>query len=70
MAWLSQTREDLHIFIAYLVAGQHAPDGRHEKAMRQVLCFLLFDGDHELSCPSPANLTALYQGHWNCQRIH
>ena len=28
MAWLSQTREDLHIFIAYLATGQHAPDGR------------------------------------------
>ena len=53
MVWLSQTREDLHIFIAYLATGQHAPDGRHEKAMRQVLRFLLFDGDQELSFPSP-----------------
>ena len=62
MAWLSQTREDLHIFIAYLATGQHAPDGRHEKAMRQVLRFLLFDGDQELSFPSSANLKSLYQG--------
>ena len=62
MAWLSQTREDLHIFIAYLATGQHAPDGRHAKAMRQVLRFLLFDGDQEFSFPSPANLKSLYQG--------
>ena len=62
MAWLSQTREDLHIFIAYLATGQHAPDGRHEKAMRQVLRFLLFDGDQELSFPSPGNLKSLFQG--------
>ena len=61
MAWLSQTREDLHIFIAYLATGQHAPDGRHEKAMRQVLRFLLFDGDQELSFPSPGNVKSLFQ---------
>ena len=60
MAWLSQTREDL-IFIAYLTTDQYAPDGRHEKVMRQVLRFLLFDGNQELSFPSPGNLKSLFQ---------
>ena len=55
LAWMSQTREDLHIFVAYLATGQHAPDERYEKAMKQVLRFLLLDGEWELIFPG-ANL--------------
>ena len=51
IAWMAQTREDLHVFVAYLATGQHDPDDRYEKAMRQVLRFLLFDGNWELCFP-------------------
>ena len=49
---MAQTREDLHIFVTYLATGQHDPDERFEKAMRQTLRFLLFDGDWELCFPA------------------
>ena len=40
--------------VTYLAAGlgQHDPDERYEKAMRQTLRFLLFDGDWELCFPA------------------
>ena len=52
LAWMAQTREDLHVFVTYLATGQHDPDERFEKAMRQTLRFLLFDGDWELCFPA------------------
>ena len=51
LAWMSQSREDLHVFVTYLSTGQHDPDERYEKAMRQVLRFLKLDGEWELSFP-------------------
>ena len=62
MAWLSQTREDLHIFIAYLATVNMLRMVVMKRAMRQVLRFLLFDGDQELSFPSPGNFKILVQG--------
>ena len=51
LAWMSQTREDLHVFISLLATGQHAPDERYEKGIKQLLRFLLLDGEFELSFP-------------------
>ena len=51
LAWMSQTREDLHIFVSLLATGQHAPDERYEKGIKQLLRFLLLDGEFELSFP-------------------
>ena len=52
LASMAQTREDLHVFVTYLATGQHDPDERFEKAMRQTLRFLLFDGAWELCFPA------------------
>ena len=51
LAWLSQTREDLHIYIALLSTGQQCPDERFERAIKVFLRFLMMDGEQELSFP-------------------
>ena len=37
LAWLLQTRDDIHIMVCILSTGQAAPNERHERALRQVL---------------------------------
>ena len=44
LAWLSQTRDDLHIMVCILSTGAAAPNERHERALRQVLRWLFHDG--------------------------
>ena len=52
LAWLSQTRDDLHIMVCILSTGQSAPNERHERALRQVLRWLFHDGLVCLTFPS------------------
>ena len=44
LAWLSQTRDDIHMMVCILSTGQAAPTERHERALRQVYfvgCFMM-----------------------------
>ena len=57
IAWLAQSREDLHIFVCLLLStGQQVPREVHEKALRQLLRFLFQDGLVCLSFPSETDL--------------
>ena len=52
LAWLSQTKDDLHITVRILSTGAASPTEQHEKALRQVLRWLFHDGLVCLTCPS------------------
>ena len=56
LAWLSQTRDDIHIMVCILSTGQAAPNERHERALRQVLRWLFHDGLVCLTFPSDGEI--------------
>ena len=56
LAWLSQTRDDLHIMVCILSTGAAAPNERHERALRQVLRWLFHDGLVCLTFPSDGEI--------------
>ena len=56
LAWLSQTRDDIHIMVCILSTGQAAPTERHERALRQVLRWLFHDGLVCLTFPSDGEI--------------
>ena len=47
LAWLSQTRDDIHIMMCILSTSQAAPTECHERALKQVLRCLFH---HSLVC--------------------
>lgn len=52
LAWLSQSRGDLHIMVCILSTGAAASNERHERALRQVLRWIYHDGLVCLAFPS------------------
>ena len=56
LAWLSQTRDNIHSMVCILSTGQAAPTERHERALRQVLRWMFHDGLVYLTFPSDGEI--------------